>query len=272
MIDCGEGSQQMMRRMGLKFSRLSKIFISHLHGDHCLGLPGLLSTMALHGLDREVEVYMPSQGMEMMRSFVNYFCKDKSSNLDIRFTPVAPEGGLVYEDHALTVTAIPLYHRVPAVGYLFREKPKERHLRGDMADFYRIPIARRAEVKGGADFLTPDGKLVPNSLLTEPPEPSMSYAYCSDTLFDERVAEAVRGVDTLYHEATYGDDNRAKASERGHSTARQAGMIARLAGVRQLIIGHYSKRYTDISVLADEARSEFDVVIPAEEGLRIDLL
>lgn len=268
MIDCGEGAQVQMRRMKLKFQRLSDIFITHLHGDHCFGLPGLLSTLALHEKGGKVTVHMPPQGLEMFRSFVNYFCRE--TPYEIEFLPV-PERGIVYEDHALTVETFPLYHRIPCVGYIFREKPKQRHLRGDMVKFFNIPVALLGGIKTGKDFVTPSGDVIANDRLTLPADPAVSYAYCSDTVFDERVAEAVRGVDVLYHEATYGDENEHNATERGHSTARQAARIARMAGVGRLIIGHYSKRYTDVEVLLREARQEFDAVVAADEGLSIDL-
>ncbi len=270
MIDCGEGAQVQMRRMKLSFSRLGHIFISHLHGDHCFGLPGLLSTMALHEKGGEVTIHMPADGIKIFREITDYFCRDTPFVINYE---AVPEGNrVIYEDRALTVESFPLYHRIPCVGYIFREKPKLRHLKPDMAEFYQIPIAMRQAIKEGADFVTAEGVTIPNSRLTTPADKSMSYAYCSDTMFDERVAKAVEGVDTLYHESTYDDAFAAKARERGHSTAREAGRIAREAGVRQLIIGHYSKRYTDISVLVDQAREEFTEVVPAAEGLKIDLL
>lgn len=270
MIDCGEGAQQQMRRQGLKFSRLTHIFISHLHGDHCFGLPGLLSTLALHEIGGTVNIVMPAHGMDLFKRFINFFCKETS--FSINFIAVDSPGGIVYEDSALTVTAFPLNHRIPCFGYIFQEKPKARHLKKDMLDFYNVPIAMRKDIKEGADFITPDGATIPNCRLTSPAEPAMSYAYCSDTLFDTDVAKAVKGVHTIYHEATYADDNELKAAQRGHSTARQAAKIAQLAGAQQLIIGHYSKRYTDVSTLLEQASQEFNPVIAADEGLKIDLI
>lgn len=270
MIDCGEGAQVQMRRMKLRLQRLSHIFISHLHGDHCFGLPGLLCTLALREKGGKIIVCMPQQGLELFRSFVNYFCKE--TPYDIEFIPVTTDGGVVYDDHALTVEAFPLYHRVPCYGYIFREKSKPRHLNGEMIKFYDIPVYKLNDIKNGADYMTPAGEIIPNERLTTTADPAISYAYCSDTVFDHRVAEAVRGVDVLYHESTYADDNITKALERGHSTARQAAIIAREAGVKQLVIGHYSKRYTDVEVMLREAKEEFDCVVAADEGLRIDLL
>lgn len=269
MIDCGEGTQAMMRRMKLHFSRLTHIFISHMHGDHCLGLPGLLSTLALNGKTGTVTVVLPKDGVEIMRSILNYFCRE--APFEIVFQPIEGDGGEVLNLPGLTVTAFPLYHRVPAYGFIFREKPKQLHLRGDMVKFLQIPIAQLPKIKEGADFVKPDGEVIPNSRITTPASPSVSYAYCSDTMFDQRVAECVKGVDFLYHEATYDSSLAAKASSRGHSTAAEAGLIASMAGVKTLIIGHFSKRYVDVDILVEDARQNFPNVIAAHDGLTIDL-
>ena len=269
MIDCGEGAQLQMRRMKLRFQRLTDIFISHLHGDHCFGLPGLLSTMALQEKGGRLTVHMPEQGIDEFSRFVSYFCRD--TPYDIVFSPISGTGGVLCDDHALTVEAFPLYHRVPCYGFIFREKPKQRHINGAMARFHNIPVAWMPRIKAGEDYTAQDGTVIPNSWLTTPADPSVSYAYASDTMFDTRVATAVHGVDYLYHEATYAADLADKARERGHSTALEAARIAALADVGTLIIGHYSKRYTDVEVLAAEARAAFPRVVPAAEGLRIDL-
>lgn len=270
MIDCGEGAQSMMRRMKLRFSRLNHIFISHLHGDHCFGLPGLLSTMGLHERTGTVTVHMPAQGLEAMKAFTDFFCRE--SPFDIAYDPIEGQGGVVLDTPSLTVEAFPLYHRVPCYGYIFREKPKPRHLRGDMVKFYDIPVSRLHGIKEGADYVCPDGTIIDNRRLTTDADPAMSYAYCSDTMFDERVAQAVKGVDVLYHEATYHSSLEHLARERGHSSAAQAGRIAAMAGAKRLIIGHYSKRYVEVDELLADARQHFDNVTAADEGLRIDLI
>lgn len=270
MVDCGEGAQMMMRKMHLKFSRLNHIFISHMHGDHCYGLPGLLSTLALLDKTGTVVVHLPESGLKVMRDFVEAFARD--SDYTLEWNPIPPKGGLLVDTPSLTVEAFPLYHRLPCCGFIFREKPKLRHLRGDMAKFLNIPVSRLQAVKAGEDYVDDQGRLWQNDRLTTPADPSVSYAYASDTMFDERVAEAVRGVDVLYHESTYASDHADSARERGHSTAAEAGRIARMAGVGKLVIGHFSKRYDDVEILVREAREEFGVVIPASEGLKIDLL
>lgn len=270
MFDCGEGAQLQMRRLKLRFSRLRHIFISHIHGDHFLGLPGLLSTLALHDTGGTITIHCFRQGAEILQQMMRVFCRETS--FDICYDIIEPATGTVYEDDSLTVSTFPLYHRVPAVGYLVREKPKLRHIDGEAVRFHGVSHAWMNRLRQGADYEAPDGRIIPNAHLTRPADPSMSYAYCSDTMYDERVAEAVAGVDTLYHESTYLADNLAKAAARGHSTAGQAGRIATLAGARRLILGHYSQAYDDDRLFAAEAATTFaGPIIPATEGLRLDL-
>ena len=269
MIDCGEGSQLQMRRMKLKYSRLNHIFISHLHGDHCLGLPGLLSTLSLHQRTGTVTVHMFQEGIDLFKPMIDFLCRDRS--YDLVFEPVDHKGGIVFENDSLTVEAFPLYHRVPTVGYIFREKPKSRHLKGDMIKFYDVPISLIPELRAGRDITLPDGRLVEARHVTTEPDPALSYAYCSDTVFDERVAEAVKGVDVVYHEATYLDNEAVKARDRFHSTASQAARIADKAGAKMLILGHYSKMYLDEQGHLDEARPIFENSIAANEEMKIDI-
>lgn len=269
MVDCGEGAQLAMRRMKLRYSRLNNIFISHLHGDHCLGLPGLLSTMALHDIEGTVTVHTFAEGAELFERIINFFCRERS--YDLRFNIIKPEHAIIYEDKSLTVETFPLYHRVPCVGYIFREKPKLRHINREMVDFYKVPVAMMHSIKEGADFVLPDGTIIANERLTTPAEPSRSYAYCSDTVYNPLVAEAVKGVDVVYHEATYTDGEAEKARQRGHSTAGEAAKIALEAGAKKLIIGHYSKSYADESGHIADARRIFPDTIAANEGLTIDI-
>ena len=270
MIDCGEGAQLQFRRAKLKFSRLTHIFISHLHGDHFLGLPGLLSTMSMHEMEGTVTVHAFKEGIDILDKILNVFCRERT--YDLIYDPIDPAGGLVLDEKALTVEAFPLYHRVPAVGFMFREKEKPRRIIGDLVEFHKVPVFQRAALKLGDDFVKPDGTVVPNSWLTLEPDPSLSYAYCSDTKFDLRVAEAVKGVDTLYHEATYLEDNRHKAGPRGHSTAAQAGEIASAAGAKTLVLGHYSRSYASDEAFKEEAATTFNGnIIAAREGLKIDI-
>ncbi|MCH5219859.1 MAG: ribonuclease Z [Muribaculaceae bacterium] len=271
MIDCGEGAQLSLRRSRLKFSRITDIFISHMHGDHFLGLPGLLSTLALHQTGGTVTVHIQEQGANLLRNIMNVLCRDTSFELKYNiFDPV--KGGVLLDTKSLKVTAFPLFHRVPCCGFRFDEKPKARHIKGDMIAFYNVPVYRIAEIKGGADYVTIDGRVIPNSALTTDADPSVSYAYCSDTVYDERVIEAVRGVDVLYHESTYGDDQAHKAAPRGHSTARQAAEVALRAGVKRLVLGHFSKSYEDETPLVAQAREIFPDTVAAHEGMIIHVL
>ncbi len=269
MIDCGEGAQLAMRRMKLKYSRLNHIFISHLHGDHCLGLPGLLSTMALHDIEGTITIHTFAEGAEIIQQIVDFFCRERP--YELKFNIIKPENAIIYEDKSLIVETFPLYHRVPCVGFIFREKPKLRHLNREMVDFYNVPIAMRQAIKAGNDFVSPDGKIIPNHRLTTPAQPSFSYAYCSDTIYNPLVAEAVKGCDVIYHEATYDDSKMEKAAQRGHSTAGQAAQIAVDAEAKKLIIGHYSKSYLDESIHLDDACRIFPNTIAANEGMTIDI-
>lgn len=270
MVDCGEGAQLSLRRQHLKFSRLTDIFISHMHGDHFLGLPGLLSTLALHQEGGTITVHIAADGAKLLKSIMNVLCRETSFELkyDI-FDPAV--GGVLVDDKSLTVTAFPLYHRVPCCGFRFDEKPGLRHIKGDMVKFHNVPVYKMAEIKAGADFVTPEGKIIPNVMLTTDADPSVSYAYCSDTAYDVRIADSVRDVDVLYCEATYGDDQAHKAAPRGHSTARQAAEIAKAANAGELIIGHFSKSYTDDMPLVRQAREIFPNTIAANEGMVIDI-
>lgn len=269
MIDCGEGAQLAMRRMKLKYSRLNHIFISHLHGDHCLGLPGLLSTMALHDVEGTVTIHTFADGAEIIQQIVDFFCRERP--YELKFNIIKPGKAIIYEDKSLIVESFPLYHRVPCVGFIFREKPKLRHLNREMVDFYNVPIALRHGIKAGNDFVTPDGEIIPNHRLTTPAQPSASYAYCSDTIYNPLVAEAVKGCDVIYHEATYDDSEMDRAAQRGHSTAGQAAQIALAAEAKKLILGHYSKRYIDESILLNDACRVFPNTIAANEGMTIDI-
>ena len=270
MIDCGEGSQLTMRKMRLKYARLNNIFISHLHGEHCLGLTGLLSSMALQEKSGTLTIHIFEEGADLFDQQLKFFCRD--TPYEIKFNIIKPERATIFESNAITVETIPLFHRVPCVGFLFKEKPKLRHLKGDMVKFYEIPVKDIHGIKEGNDFITPQGVLVPNSHLTSDPSPSMSYAYCSDTAFNPQVAESVKGVNTIYHEATYTNEFISIAGKRGHSTSAQAAQIAKMAGAERLILGHFSKRYRDESGLLNEAKTIFDNTILANDGMRIDLL
>lgn len=271
LIDCGEGTQLQMRRYGLPFAKVSDIFISHLHGDHFLGLPGLLSTMALHEVEGAVTVHICERGAELLHQIMAVMCPERTYTLCYDIVDAA-KPGICYEDNNLVVSAFPLFHRVPCTGFRFQEKPKRRHVDGEAARFFDVPHYMMERLRDGEDFVRADGTVVPNARLTKPADASASYAYCSDTAYNPAVADSVAGVDVLYHEATYGDDGAHKAAPRGHATAREAGRIAAAAGAQTLVLGHYSKTVADEARLAAEAAGEFDGrVIAGNEGLCIDL-
>lgn len=267
MVDCGEGAQVQMRRSRQKFSRLGHIFISHLHGDHVFGLMGLLSTLSLAGRTAPMHIFAHAELEELMRSWLNYFCKGNTYEIIFHALPNSNVPQLIYEDRSLTVTTLPLCHRLPTCGFLFKEKPLLPHIRRDMIDFLQIPYYAINSIKEGAGWTTADGDFYPHERLVLPADPVRSYAYCSDTCYVHRLAEWVKGVDVLYHEATFGQEYAARAAETLHSTARDAATVARDAGVKRLLIGHYSSRYDDERPLLDEARAIFPATELSYEGM-----
>lgn len=269
MIDCGEGAQVQMRRYKLKYSRLSHIFISHLHGDHLLGLPGLLSTLALHGKTGTVTVHISGDGIKLMKPVIDFLCRERP--YELVWNEIPEEGGILLEAGDLTVEAFKLYHRVPCHGFIFRQKEGKRHIKAEECKFWNVPLFAYNRLREGEDYVTEDGKVVPNERLTSEPNPSRSYAYCSDTRFDTRVADAVKGVNTIYHEATYLNSKADLAKERYHSTAAQAAEIAKMAGAELLLLGHYSKRYISLEEHQLEAQEIFPETIAVDEGMTIDL-
>lgn len=265
MIDCGEGTQVQMRRMRVRFGRLAHIFISHLHGDHCFGLPGLISTLGMLGRTGELVVHGPKEVETYLRPVMDLFCR--GMEFEVRFNPVDTRShSLVMEDRSLSVYSIPLKHRIPTCGYLFAEKPKEAHIIREMTDFYQVPVRCMKDIKQGQDYVTPEGEVVPNSRLTRPAAPPKRYAFCSDTAYNRSIIPIIEGADLLYHEATFAECDLARAKETFHSTARQAAEIARDAHVKRFVIGHYSARYEDLSELHREAEAVFPGTILGNEG------
>lgn len=265
LIDCGEGTQMQLRKYKIKYGKIHHIFISHLHGDHVFGLYGLLSSLNLTGRLSPLRIYAPQGYREILYSHLADF--DIHLNFDIDFIALRGKDPLkIFENKGLRVYSLPLQHRVPAFGFLFREKEKERNIIREAIRKYNIPRSEIHKVKKGADFYTADGKCIPNSEITRDPPRPRSFAYCSDTLYFPRMAEFVRDVNLLYHEATFASDKEALALRTGHSTAAQAAVIARDAGVGRLVIGHFSARYRDVTPLVEEAREVFPDTIPAREG------
>lgn len=270
MIDCGEGTQLQMRKMKIKFSRLNHIFISHLHGDHSLGLPGLVSTLGMLGRMGDLFIYGPAEVGEYVQVIEKLFCQ--GSPFQMKFQAVDTNNyNLVMEDRSVSVYSLPMKHRVPCCGYLFVEKERSPHIIREMIDFYKIPISKIELIKQGADFVTEEGEVIPNKILTRPAEPAKRYAYCSDTAFFPKIVPYIEGVDLLYHEATFLEADSARAYETFHSTTKQTASIARDAQVKKLLIGHYSARYIDLLPLEKEARSIFHNTLLANEGMVLSL-
>lgn len=270
MIDCGEGAQMQLRRSKLKFSRLNHIFISHLHGDHCFGLIGLISTFALLGRTATLHIHAHKELEILMRPWLDYFCRGIDFTVEFHAFN-GNESEIIYEDRSVTVSTIPLKHRIPCSGFLFAEKQTPAHIIRDMIDFYQVPVYELNRIKNGGDFITPDGKVIPHNKLTTPSNPPRKYAYCSDTIYLPQNRELLEKVDLLFHEATFAHENEARARETFHTTASQAAILARDANAKQLLIGHFSARYEDESCLLKEAQQIFPNTVLAKENLCIKL-
>ena len=270
MIDCGEGTQLQFRAMKLQFQRLNHIFLSHLHGDHCFGLPGLISTLGLLGRTADLYIHAQPDAEKVFQPMLNYFCKELPFKVIFNvFDPKKHQ--LIWEDRTLKVFSIPLKHRVPSAGFLFEEKPKSPHIIREMIDFYQIPIAQINNIKGGADFVISEGEIIPNQRLTRPADLPRRYAYCSDTAYSEKIIPYIEGVDLLYHESTFSNEDLARAKETFHSSAEQAARIAQAAQVKKLLLGHFSARYPDETVLLKEAQAVFPNTFLANERMRIEI-
>lgn len=270
MVDCGEGTQMQLRRSHIRFTKLSAVFITHLHGDHCFGLIGMISTFGLLGRTAKLTVYAPAELEPMLQEQMRMFCR--GLEFEVVFQAIdTTRQQVIYEDHSLTVETIPLEHRMPCCGFLFKEKPTQPHIKRDMIDFYQIPVSQINNIKAGADWTTEEGEHVPNNRLVEPADPPRSYAYCSDTRYIPTLHESLKGITALYHESTYADDNIQRAEKYCHSTARQAAMVARDAGTQLLILGHYSSRYEDEEVLLKEAKEVFENSRLSDEQMIFDL-
>lgn len=265
MIDCGEGTQLQLRKSHLHFSFINHIFISHLHGDHCFGLIGMISTFGLLGRNAPLHIYAHPMLQKIIQPQMDFFCKELPYHVE--FHNIDPtQHKTIYEDKSITVETLPQKHRIPCCGFLFKEKPKKRHIIGEMMEYYNIPTYLRQGIKDGNDFATTDGQIIPNDRLTRDADPSRSYAYCSDTLPCPENKIYLNDINLLYHEATFAESEKKRAAETFHSTALQAAEIALEAKVHKLIIGHFSSRYTDDNILLDEAKELFPNTELAYEG------
>ena len=257
LIDCGEGTQVQLRKAKAKFNRINHIFISHLHGDHVFGLIGLISTFQLLGRDTPLHIHGPKGIEEFIMTQLRL--TESNNSYQIIFNELhTKESVLVFEDDKVEVFSIPLNHRVYTNGYLFREKKKPRKLNIDtIEEFPEIEICDYQNLKNGKDFILESGEIIPNDYLTFEAQKSLSYAFCSDTKYKPNIVPIIKEVDLLYHEATFLYELKDLATYTGHTTAKEAAMIAKEANVKKLVIGHFSNRYHDYSVLLDEAREIF---------------
>ena len=270
MLDCAEGTQLALRRSRISFSHLQAIFLTHLHGDHTFGLIGMLSTFGLLGRIQDLHIYGPQDLQRIFQPQIDYFCADSPFKIILHeIDTKKPQ--VLYEDRSVIISTLPLSHRVPCCGYLFQEKPTLRHIRRDMIDFYHIPISQINNIKAGMDWTTEDGTQIPNERLTTPSDPVRSYAYCTDTTYRPQLAELLKGVTCLYHEATFAEEHAQLAKSTFHSTASQAAQIAKDAQAGQLILGHFSSRYKSEEVLLQEAQQIFPNTQLAEDGMKISL-
>lgn len=270
MIDCGEGTQTQLRRSKIKFTRISAVFISHVHGDHCFGLIGKVSTFGMLGRTAPLHIYAPAGFSNIMKMQIDFFCKDLE--YEVVFHDVDTNAkNIIYEDRSLTVETVPLSHRVPCCGFIFREKQTLPHILRDMTDYYKVPVSQFNNIKNGVDWVDEEGNVIPYTRLTTPSELARSYAYCSDTKYLPMLHECLKDVCVLYHESTYSKEDEDMAKMYFHSTAAQAAQVASDANVGKLVLGHYSARYEDENRLLEEAKNIFPNTVLSDEGLIIDV-
>lgn len=270
MIDCGEGTQIQLRRSRQHFNKILAVFISHCHGDHCLGLMGMISTFGMLGRTAPLHVYAPAEFEDIFKANLEFFCSNMEYEVVLHAIDTAKRE-VIYNDKSLTVETLPLQHRVPCCGFLFKEKATLPHIRRDMIDFLGIPLSQINNIKNGASWTTEEGKVYTSQQLTEPADAPRSYAYCSDTKFVPDLAKEIENVSLLYHESTYASDYEDRAKLYYHSTAEQAATIAKRANAGQLILGHFSARYNNEELLLDEAKKIFPNSILARENLVVDI-
>lgn len=266
LIDCGEGTQLQLRKNKIGFSKINQVFISHLHGDHVFGLFGLLSTFHLLGRKHPIDIFGP-EGLDNILKFYRDQFNEKIS-FEIRIHLIKDNyPATIFQDKKITVNSFPLKHRVPCYGFLFSEKEREPNILKEAISKYNLSIKDILRLKRKEDYISETGVRISYTELTSPPPKPRSYAFCSDTSYNPAIIEYIRDVDLLYHEATFAEKDVELARLTGHSTARQAAEIARTAGAKKLLLGHFSARYKDLQVLLEEAKVIFENSILVEDGL-----
>jgi ribonuclease Z len=255
LIDCGEGTQIQMTRYHIKRSKINQIFVSHLHGDHVFGLPGLITSYTQLGREKPIHIFGPVGIQKMMEAIMDL--SGSRINFDIQYTELRHEGmDKIFSTSYLEVFAFPLKHRIATYGYRFLEKERPLRMKKEKITQYQLTTEQILDAKSGCD-LNLNGQLIPVEELTETPEKPRSYAYCSDTAYDEKIIPFIQNTNLLYHETTFMEDKSDLAAYSKHSTTKEAGKIARMAKAGCLITGHYSSRYKDLSPLLEEVQSEF---------------
>ncbi|SCY60526.1 RNAse Z [Flavobacterium anhuiense] len=270
LIDCGEGTQVQLRKNKIKFSKINHIFISHLHGDHLYGLIGTISTFSLLGRTTDLHIYGPKGIKELI--LLQLKLTESWTTYSLFFHELeSKESEVIFEDKKVIVKTIPLKHRVYTNGYLFQEKPDERKLNVEAVQRYNIHVAYYQKIKNGGDITLDDGTIIENEKLTFDPPPAKSYAFCSDTVYNEDIIPIIQNTDILYHESTFLESEARLAEKTLHSTAKEAANIALKANVKQLILGHYSTRYDGIESFKKEAEEVFPNVLLGDDGVSFDL-
>ena len=265
LIDCGEGTQVQLRKNKIKFSKINHIFISHLHGDHFFGLIGTISTFALLGRTTDLHIYGPKGVKEIIT--LQLKLSNSWTTYDLFFHELeSKESEVIFEDQKVIVKTIPLKHRIYTNGFLFQEKPGDRKLNVDAVQNYNIDKCYYQKIKGGGNVTLDDGTVIENDKLSFDPIPAMSYAFCSDTVYNEAIIPIIENVDVLYHESTFLDSEEALAQKTLHSTAKEAATIALKANAKNLVLGHYSTRYGDINIFKEEAQTVFPHILLADDG------
>ena len=264
MIDCGEGTQIQMQRYSIKTRRLRHIYISHLHGDHYFGLPGLINSLSLGGRTEPLHLYGPAPLQPIIEAILAV--ADTTLSYPFFFHPLPADGGVLTDNDLFSVTCFPVMHRIACHGFLVESKTRGRRILPEQCAAYKIPTAFYESLKQGADYTADDGTIVRNEWVTEEGPRSQKYAYCADTIYTETFLDVIRGADAIYHESTYLEQDADKAKARYHSTAIQAATIARKAGVQQLLLGHFSSKYKDLETFKEEALTVFDRVTVTGEG------
>lgn len=266
MIDCGEGTQIQLRRSRVSFTKIQAVFITHLHGDHCFGLIGLISTFGMLGRTAPLQIFAPEPMRDLLEMQLRLFCNGLGFTVEFHAVDTTKHQ-VIFEDRSITVESIPLNHRIPCSGFLFREKPTLPHIRRDMIDCYGIPLSQINNIKNGADWMTDDGRIISHSELTTRADAPRSYAYCCDTRYMPQLYKEVENVNLLYHDSTYDSSCADRARLYYHSTSEQAATVARDAHAGKLLLGHFSARYDNEANILKEAREIFPNTVLANEGM-----